>query len=326
MKLEMVGLSDVGKTRKNNEDSFGIFNESNLCLVCDGMGGHNGGSVASQLAVKIICLVFQNEDGHLFEPFVQDVASQYRSKAGRMIAGLRLANRLIYATASRKSELKGMGTTVAVLQIQDQQALLAHVGDSRIYRIRERIIEQLTVDHSWINELIQDKEINEDQARFFENKNVITRALGMAPRVKIDLKVESVEPGDIFLLCSDGLTNAVNDDLLQAITVNYQNDLHFATQQLISIAKQLDGADNITVLLAKVTGNNRSGKSFPSLATTINEESEKIAALENKFLKKQKFFHDEKRNPFVSLFSNKLLLILMLMVIFLFILVFILIR
>lgn len=290
MKLEMVGLTDIGVSRQNNEDSFGIFQNLKLGIVCDGMGGHQGGAYASRLAVDMVQLVFSEPASLPVEKITEDLEPAYRGLVARTIAGLRLANRKIINLATKNSELRGMGTTASVITFEKGYGVLAHVGDSRIYRIRDRELVQLTEDHSWVNELIQDREIKKEEARYFEQKNVITRALGMTPKVKVDLRIEPVEDGDLFLLCSDGLTNSLNDDLLQAIIVNYHSNLKIAAENLINMAKQVDGSDNITVVLVKVVKSGKKKHSIKPLKKTIQEESEKISALENRVLKQDTSF------------------------------------
>ena len=290
MKLEMVGLTDIGVSRQNNEDSFGIFQNIKLGIVCDGMGGHQAGAYASRLAVEMIKQVFYEPDRFQIDKITEDVEPAIRSGATRTIAGLRLANRKIINLAVKNSELRGMGTTASVISFENGCAILAHVGDSRIYRIRDRELTQLTEDHSWVNELIQDREIKKEDARYFEQKNVITRALGMAPAVKVDVRIELVEENDIYLLCSDGLTNSINDDLLQAIAVNYHDNLKIAAENLINMARQVDGSDNITVVLLKIVQVGNSPEGFKSLKKTVPEENEKISALENRVLRQENTF------------------------------------
>jgi serine/threonine protein phosphatase PrpC len=180
---------------------------------------------------------------------------------------------------------------------------LAHVGDSRIYRVRDRELSQLTDDHSWINELIQDREIKKEEARFFQKKNVITRALGMAPGVKIDVRIEPIENGDIFLLCSDGLTNSLNDDLIQAILVNYQPDLESVTHNLIDMAKRIDGSDNISVAIVKVLDAGSASRPLTPSQVTIKEANSKIVSLENKIFR-QNMARKSNNNIFFNLFSR----------------------
>lgn len=290
MKLEMVGLTDTGVVRENNEDNYGLFHEQNIGLVCDGMGGHNAGAIASQIAVETIKGIINTKNKEILLQLAPDIDPDFQALIAPVVLGFRLANLRIFNMATQKSEFRGMGTTVAFLGFQEGQAILAHAGDSRIYRIRDREIVLLTEDHSWLNELLQDKEIDKDEARNFEKKNVITRALGMAPRVKVDLKIEPVEAGDLYILCTDGLTNSINDDLIQAITVNYQDDLKSAADHLVNMAKQVDGSDNITVALIKVLEVGIHHNSLKKIEIKIAEEDDRVSALENKYLRRNDSF------------------------------------
>lgn len=285
MKLEIAGLSDVGLVRKSNEDSYGILAEKYVGLVCDGMGGHKGGAFASDIAVKTILEIFQNPVNEFITKIAGDLDLTHRRKATKTVSAIRLANRYIYNMASRKSDLKGMGTTVVLAAFEDGLVVIGNVGDSRLYRLRDRELQQLTEDHSWVNELIADKEINEEDARFFEKKNVITRALGMASSTKIDLHIEPIQTGDIFLLCTDGLTNSLNNDLIQALIVKYRDDMQIAANHLIDMAKKIDGSDNITVALVKISDAGNHYDNLEPVSITVNEENKRISALENKYLK-----------------------------------------
>ncbi|MBN2088943.1 Stp1/IreP family PP2C-type Ser/Thr phosphatase, partial [candidate division KSB1 bacterium] len=285
MKLEMVGQTDIGVKRKKNEDFLGIYPELNLGLICDGMGGHNAGALASKITGEIIHSIYESPDKELVKRLSEDISSAYQSQAAQAVSGIRLANRKIFDHASRHASCKGMGTTIVLISFTPGLAILAHVGDSRIYRVRDREISRLTEDHSWINELLEDREIEKEDVRFFEKKNVITRALGIAQNVKIDLQIEPIKAGDLFILCSDGLTNSINEDLIQAIVVNYQNDLQQAVNNLINMALKIDGSDNITVALVKVIDADSENISVKPLKTTIKEENKKIIAYENRYLK-----------------------------------------
>jgi protein phosphatase len=285
MKLEMVGRTDIGVKRKKNEDFLGIYPEFNLSLICDGMGGHNAGALASKMTGEIIHSIYQAPDKERIKNLSEDVSSPYRSLAGQAVSGIRLANRKIFEHAAHHASCKGMGTTIVMTSFVPGLVVLAHVGDSRIYRVRDREIVRLTEDHSWINELLEDREIEKEDVRYFEKKNVITRALGIAYTLKIDLQIEPIQTGDLFILCSDGLTNSINEDLIQAIVVNYQNDLQLAADNLINMALQIDGSDNITVALIKVIDAGSDNSTVKPIKTTIKEESKKIIARENRYLK-----------------------------------------
>lgn len=283
----MVGLSDVGMIRQYNEDKYGILLSEKVGFVCDGMGGHQGGALASDIAAKMITEIYQNPSDELVERIASDVEPAYRKKFAKAVCAIRLANRHIYMIASKNNQVKRMGTTAVLLGFEEGLAVIAHVGDSRLYRLRERELQQLTEDHSWVNELIADKEINREDARYFEKKNVITRALGMLSSIKIDLRIEPVQTGDLFLLCTDGLSNSLNDDLIQAIVANYQDDIENTAKRLIAMANKVDGSDNITVALVKVFDAGNSDNSFKPICIKLDEENERISAYENKYLKKK---------------------------------------
>jgi len=312
MKLEMVGLTDVGISRQNNEDSFGIFNNLKLGMICDGMGGHQAGALASHIAVEMIKMVFHEPGKFPIEKITEDLDVDHRAIIARTVAGIRLANRKIVNLAAKNADWRGMGTTVSAISFENGCAVIGHVGDSRIYRIRDRELVQLTEDHSWVNELIQDKEIKQEDARYFEQKNVITRALGMAPTVKVDLRIEPVAANDIYLLCSDGLSNSLNDDLLQAITVNYQDNLKLAAENLIHMARQVDGSDNITVVLLKVIDAGNRRQELKPLKITIPHETGKIAALENRLLKQENSILKRWMKSWTWLQNSKLISLLLL--------------
>ncbi|MBN1351734.1 Stp1/IreP family PP2C-type Ser/Thr phosphatase [candidate division KSB1 bacterium] len=307
MKLEFAGLSDVGKVRRKNEDDFGYLENEGVSLVCDGMGGHNGGAYASDVAVNTILDIYQQPINDLIEKIASDLDSSYRRKAIKAVCSIRLANRHIFETAAANMEFSGMGTTAALIGFENGYAVLAHVGDSRIYRLRDRVLQQLTEDHSWLNELIADKEIAKEDAHHFKKKNVITRALGMSDRIKIDLRIEPVLSEDIFLLCTDGLSNSLNDDLIQAIIVKNQDSMEKAAEHLIEMANKADGSDNITVALTRVLDAGNSPNNFKPLAVTINEESPKISALEIKYFKKKALTPMFKsQNRFIDFFKFKI--------------------
>lgn len=283
----MVAKSDVGKVRKFNEDHFGLFEEDNLAILCDGMGGHNAGDVASQLGVDVTQRMYHSLDRQIHIKIAADLDHTYQEKAAPLVSAIRLANRHIYNESKRASANHGMGTTISALAIKDNCACICHVGDSRIYRLRGKKLELLTEDHSWLNELIQDKEIKQEDAYQFEHKNVITRALGIAPTVKIDLRLEPIQAGDLFLLCSDGLTNALLDGEIRRIILYNQNDLNTAAMQLIESANLKDGSDNITVTFVKILEHNNTNEEVLPVSLTLKNEIEEISLVENKILKKE---------------------------------------
>jgi PPM family protein phosphatase len=305
MKIEMIAKSDVGMARKYNEDYCGVFEKEKLAILSDGMGGHKAGAYASRLAVSTIRYMYIFLDLEIHQKIAEDLNNiDNNEMAIRLISSIRLANHHIFNKAIRGNQYQGMGTTVSALALNDDIVCIAHVGDSRVYRIRNQEMELLTEDHSWINELIKDNEIKKEQALQFEKKNVITRALGLSPTVKIDIKLENVEAGDLFLLCSDGLTTSLQDDEIKRIILYNQQNLDHAAIHLIDSANMANGSDNTTVSLVKILEKSENGKTIIPVSVTMKNESEEINIIENKILK-QEFNKKNLPNEFDSIWKNK---------------------
>ena len=239
MRLGAAAVTDVGQLRKANEDSYAVSSEEGLFVVADGMGGHAAGQLASEVCCRAM------------ERAIQVSRSGGASLSERLRQAVLHANHEIYATAQKQPELQGMGTTVVAVLAGGGRAALAHVGDSRVYRVRTHRIRQLTDDHSLVGELVRRKEISPDAAREHPHRHVLTRALGVRPRVEPDLAEVSLQPDDVFVLCSDGLTNHVHDDEIGK-TVGGDLDLQEAAERLVDLANQRGGDDNITVVMVKV--------------------------------------------------------------------------
>jgi PPM family protein phosphatase len=248
MRLESFGITDVGLRRSHNEDNFFRCDEAGLYLVADGMGGHAAGEVASGCAIQsIIEFSHRREsDKQITWPFEYD--PRLDEETNTLLSGVRLANQRLYGMQQERPELSGMGTTVAALSISGARAVIAHVGDSRIYRWRADKLDLLTSDHSWVNEQLQKNIITAEEARNHRYKNVITRALGNRLDLEIDLRFEDIAPDDIFLLCSDGLT-AMIDDARIAEVMQGAGELRDAANRLVAAANEAGGQDNITVIL-----------------------------------------------------------------------------
>jgi serine/threonine protein phosphatase PrpC len=249
--MQLAGQTDVGMKRNHNEDTFSILEEENLFLVCDGMGGHASGEVASQMAVQTIRNFFREtrEDPELTWPYKMDRSRRYEEN--RLITAIKLANLRIHEASKRESKYHGMGTTIVAFYSIEEGAYLAHVGDSRIYRLREGQLVQVTEDHSLLNDYIKMKKLTADEIANFPHKNVIVRALGMKESVKVDTFLEQPHPGDIFLLCTDGLSGEVPDPQIREIMLRHGKNLQPMSQELIDTAKKNGGADNITVILVR---------------------------------------------------------------------------
>ena len=239
MILRTAASSDVGLRRRGNEDRFAVAPELGLCLVADGMGGHSAGQVASTLAADSVVAT------------LRELAGTGLPATEKLRRALEDANRAIYAASRQKSECAGMGTTVVALLFEAGRAGLGHVGDSRAYRVRNRRIRQLSDDHSVVGELLRRHEISADDAREHPHRHVLTRALGVRGHVQPDLAELTPEAGDLFVLCSDGLTNHLEDHEIAKLVLE-SSDLDASCAALIELANRRGGEDNTTVVLARL--------------------------------------------------------------------------
>jgi len=253
MNIIAAGLSDVGQQREHNEDSFCILPEYDLFIVADGMGGHRAGDVASKMATHTIASFFQatsKEDATW--PFHFD--PHLSVEENRLITGIKVANKRIFEASTRYREVHGMGTTVvgALFARERNKMYVAHVGDSRAYRVRDGEITQLTRDHSLLNDyLLVMPDMTQEQKDELP-KNVITRALGMQDSVVVDLVPEQPNGGDVYVLCSDGLSGMITDDQIRDEVLAH-DELDKSAQALIDRANDHGGEDNVTVVLLRVT-------------------------------------------------------------------------
>ena len=233
MKIRSEARSDVGRKRKGNEDSLALDEEQQLYVVADGMGGHAAGEVASRVAVEAIVefvtLTGGNEE--ITWPFGLDETISY--DGNRLKTAIRHANRRVLETTRERSELEGMATTVAAVLVDGDVANIAHVGDSRIYLWSGGEFRLLTSDHSWINEQVQSGVISAEQARSHPLRNVVTRALGGRSELVVDVQSRQMAPGDVLLLCSDGLTTMVPDPDIARILAASNGDLESGAQALV---------------------------------------------------------------------------------------------
>lgn len=254
MNLIAAGLSDVGLQREINEDSFCILPEYELFIVADGMGGHKAGDVASKMATHAIASFFQataSEDATW--PFHFD--PHLSVEENRLITGIKVANKKIFEMSSRHREVQGMGTTVVgcLFSRDNNKVYVAHVGDSRCYRIRDNEITLITRDHSLLNDyLLVMPDMTQEQKDELP-KNVITRALGMQDTVVVDLVPEQPKVGDRYVLCSDGLSGMITDDEIRDTVLACENDMEKAVRDLVQKANRGGGEDNITVVCVAVT-------------------------------------------------------------------------
>ncbi|CAN96338.1 Phosphoprotein phosphatase [Sorangium cellulosum So ce56] len=252
MRAIASGMTDVGLQRDHNEDSYAVLSEYDLFIVADGMGGHRAGDVASKLATESIADFFRStsrEDATW--PFHFDTSLS--EEENRLQAGIRVANRQIFERSIRSRDCAGMGTTVvgALFSKKKNRIYVGHVGDSRAYRVRKGSISQLTRDHSLFNDYIMAMpELTEEQ-RAELPRNVITRALGMHDSVSVDLISDEPQPGDVYLLCSDGLSGMLSDDQILHI-VSSTEEVPEMCRRLIAKANENGGEDNITALVIRI--------------------------------------------------------------------------
>lgn len=254
MRIEVASITDVGMKRNHNEDNFGVVPEEYLYVVADGMGGHSSGEVASKIAVEELAEFFRmtSRDHDATWPYKMDRARNYDEN--RLATGIKLANMRIHEQSSADPKLRGMGTTIVSVYFAGATAYVGHVGDSRVYRFSRGELKQVTEDHSLLNDYLKSKKLTPEEIEAFPHKNVIVRALGMKDTVQVDVVRVEPQEGDIFLLCSDGLSGMVPDALIRD-TLNKMPDLDAASKQLIALANANGGLDNVTCVLARFFNN-----------------------------------------------------------------------
>ncbi len=256
-KLEIVGRTDKGMVRSHNEDSYGSEIGTGITVLADGMGGYKAGEVASALAVNTI---IGDIAGRLFELNNKTLRenTDFRAESIACRLSVEKANEVIYQTSQNQPQYSGMGTTLVMALFYDNRISIAHVGDSRLYRFRENSLEQITVDHTLLQELVERGFYTPEEAKASLNKNLVTRALGIEPFVKVDLREDIVLPEDIYLLCSDGLNDMLEDSAISLTLQKFSDNLDEVAKQLIDQANANGGKDNVSVILIK------SLKTFPA--------------------------------------------------------------
>lgn len=249
--LETALLTDTGRARTHNEDAVASDAEVGVAVLADGMGGYNAGEVASGIAVALVASelrqgVLRTKLHGLEQDEADRVAIQLLASA------VAKANTSIYETANRQPHYAGMGTTLVAAVLRGDRLTVAHVGDSRMYMVRDEKLSQITKDHSLLQEQIDIGMITKEAARRSLNKNLVTRALGIEPEVTPEIHTYDVYPGDIFLLCSDGLNDMVEDEDIELALNSLCSNLPLAASQLVDMANDNGGRDNISVVLLKL--------------------------------------------------------------------------
>ncbi|MDO4679832.1 MAG: Stp1/IreP family PP2C-type Ser/Thr phosphatase [Aerococcus sp.] len=243
--MEIAQLTDVGERRHSNQDQAGVFynqDDEPILLLCDGMGGHNAGDVASEMALYQVGVAWEKTT---HRPLA-DVKSWLNTT-------IKATNQRVLEQSMKYQDLSGMGTTLVCFVPQGKTGMVAHVGDSRLYQCHEDEMIQLTKDHSYVQELVDSDMITQEQARNHPQKNIVTQSIGVTEEVNVSFSTVDITPGDLYILCSDGLSDMLEDDEILGVLENTA-DLNMAVQELVDRANQAGGFDNITVLLMRAEG------------------------------------------------------------------------
>jgi len=256
--IEITTATHPGMVRSHNEDSISADAATGLAVLADGMGGYNAGEVASGIAVAMISAELKKAlaaaNGEIDAATAERLVGEHAVRA----------NNAIFQAAQNQSQYAGMGTTLVVALWYDNSLVVGHIGDSRLYRFRGNKLEQVTRDHSLLQEQIDSGLITKAQARHSQNKNLVTRAVGIDPEVEAEVHSYPVQPGDIYLLCSDGLNDMVTDEDMELTLASLQANLPLAAAQLVQQANDNGGRDNVSVILVRVL------KSFPARAGLVD--------------------------------------------------------
>jgi serine/threonine protein phosphatase PrpC len=244
-KVSAFGISDIGLVRQNNEDCWASLDEVSFFALADGMGGHRAGEVAAKLAIDTLCEVINSA----YSGNVEDLS--FEEAHGVMQLAIEQTNRAVYDKAHTREEYKGMGTTLCCLQFHPQGLIFGHVGDSRIYRFRNKRLEQITRDHSLLRELVDLGQLNERQAEEFVYKNIITRAVGTESDIDPSVHMADLQNHDIYMMCSDGLSDMLSVAEMEHI-LNHSKTIQDAGKRLVINAKEKGGYDNVTVVVMQV--------------------------------------------------------------------------
>jgi protein phosphatase len=252
--IEAYGRTDVGRRRKINEDSYLVSPETSLYAVCDGMGGHNAGEVASKMAIETISAFVERSavEKEITWPWGLDANVSF--DANRLKTAIRLANSRVYQAADNREELTGMGTTVVAVLVSPELVTIGSAGDSRCYLVRDGKLSQLTRDDSWVSAALGEGILNSDDVEHHPLRNVITKAVGARDTIDLEVVEHDLKVGDLLMLCSDGLHGMINDQEIKRILVPVPESLEAASARLVDAANEAGGRDNVSVVLLRCTG------------------------------------------------------------------------
>ncbi len=292
IKHKSSGKTDVGLVRTNNEDNFFFDSAKGIYVVCDGMGGHNAGEIASLTACELIEKIFNKLFSEINEDKTLGIEANLPSSGDVLLKAIRLSNRKIHNQALINESQSGMGTTVVAAVLEDDFISIVHVGDSRLYRLDKEKLTPLTTDHSWIAEVQRTTDLSEEELSSVVGKNVITRALGVKGTVEADYSLVKVNPGDLFILCSDGLCSLVPDDDIFKRADKNRGNLDSLVDRLIELAKEHGGKDNITVIAIEIEDVLKTVQ--PNIEPFTNsEEDQEILDIEDNWLEQIENTSDE---------------------------------
>lgn len=248
--LEVASATDAGAIRSFNEDSIAADSDLGLLVLADGMGGYKAGDVASSIATGLVMDYLKRILSEMAPSTIRSAKLSRESMAVK--STIEKTNLAIYQTAQTDSKYTGMGTTIVLILFHHGLATIAHVGDSRLYRLRQGRLELLTHDHSLLQEQVEMGLISSEDAKVSHNRNLVSRALGVEAEIRVDISEHNVQPNDIYLLCSDGLNDMVDDADIELAMSELRNNLPLAANQLVQMANDNGGHDNVSVLIAKV--------------------------------------------------------------------------
>ena len=273
-KLKIVELTDVGMVRDHNEDYISSDVRLGVAVLADGMGGLNAGEVASSMSVHLLMEKLSNfvkgesapetaekidlevDEAHGADqvdgPAQVEEESELSVQSIAVKTAVEQANSAVFHVSQTQPQCQGMGTTIVALLFYDNKVSIAHIGDSRTYRLRDSELSQITKDHSFVQELMDKGLYTKEEARSSSQKNVVTRALGIAPTVEVEVHEHAVEAGDLYLVCSDGLTDLVTDENIGASVRQFGKDLEGLAEHLVKVANAGGGKDNISIILVKI--------------------------------------------------------------------------
>ncbi|MDZ4724124.1 MAG: Stp1/IreP family PP2C-type Ser/Thr phosphatase [candidate division Zixibacteria bacterium] len=287
LKVRVIDKSDKGLVRTGNEDFVHIDAENHVYAVCDGMGGHQAGEVASMTASETIFALFNHYNREILDDPNLDVKHSLPPSGELLLKSIRMANRAIHRKAQEDSGRAGMGTTIVAVALEADVMSIAHVGDSRAYKLRGDMLEPLTRDHSWVAEMQAQQNLSKEEASSIVGKNVITRALGVRERVEVDYRMIKITSGDIFILCTDGLCGFADDEEIFAVASKSPNELERLANNLVQMANDRGGSDNVSVVVIQILEVRESPLPALDLFTLSAEEAQQLEA-EDEWLKRIK--------------------------------------